>query len=226
VTVEASHLRVWFAAPAAAATFDATTLEAGEQQAWNALRTDRRRRDWAVSRVLSGSVTVPDSACRSLSHSHAHAALAGGPAGGAVGVDLEWMATRDFAGMAQIGFSPAEAAYIAMIGEPARRRAVFYELWTLKEACTKALPAAAGRPAAMPLRERGRAWRDTPNRPVVARDCVCAACRRATLARLGLRSRRRTGAHDRHVRMAGSAACQLPVRHRFASRADAQPATR
>ena len=41
--------------------------------------------------------------------------------------------------MAEIGFSPAEAAYIAGIGEPAQQRAVFYELWTLKEACTKAL---------------------------------------------------------------------------------------
>jgi len=41
--------------------------------------------------------------------------------------------------MAEIGFAPAEAAYIAALGEPVQRRAAFYELWTLKEACTKAL---------------------------------------------------------------------------------------
>ncbi len=139
MALEASHLRVWFAAPAAAAAFDVAALAGGDRETWNSLHSDRRRRDWAVSRVLLGSVVAPDSACRSFSHSHAHAALAFGPDGGCVGVDLEWMATRDFRGMAEIGFSPAEAAYIAGIGEPAQQRAVFYELWTLKEACTKAL---------------------------------------------------------------------------------------
>ena len=41
--------------------------------------------------------------------------------------------------MAELGYSPAEAALIASLTEPGQRCAAFYELWTLKEACAKAL---------------------------------------------------------------------------------------
>jgi hypothetical protein len=54
-------------------------------------------------------------------------------------VDVEWLAPRAFTGMADVGYWPAEAAMIASRAEPAQRCAAFYELWTLKEACAKAL---------------------------------------------------------------------------------------
>jgi hypothetical protein len=139
VDPEASHLRIWFATPAAAGAFDPDALSDAERATWADLRSERRRADWAVSRVLLQGNALPAACARSLTHSRAHAAVATGPSGGAVGIDLEWLAPRDYAGLAEIGFSATEAAFIATIDDPPQQRAAFYELWTLKEACTKAL---------------------------------------------------------------------------------------
>lgn len=131
--------QVWLATPDAAAALDPTSLDAGERAQWACLRTERRRRDWAASRSLLRAASADSSRARSLSHSHAYAALALAPPLTSVGVDVEWLAPREFVGMAEIGYSRAEAALIASITEPGQQRAAFYELWTLKEACAKAL---------------------------------------------------------------------------------------
>jgi phosphopantetheinyl transferase (holo-ACP synthase) len=132
-------LQVWLATPEAAAPFDPASLDAAEREEWARLRTGRRRLDWAASRSLLHAASIGAHGARSLSHSHAYAALALAPGSTAVGVDVEWLAPREFAGMADVGYSPAEAALIASLAEPGQRCAAFYELWTLKEACAKAL---------------------------------------------------------------------------------------
>lgn len=132
-------LELWLATPEAAAALDPASLTEAERDEWAGLQTPRRRRDWAASRRLLHAAAAHDTSCaRSLSHSHAYAALALAPASTAVGVDIEWLAPREFAGMAELGFSAAEAAFIASHAEPGKCRAAFYELWTLKEACAKA----------------------------------------------------------------------------------------
>lgn len=130
---------VWLATPEAATALDPTSLDAVERAQWVCLRTERRRRDWAASRSLLRAASADTRSARSLSHSHAYAALALAPALTSVGVDVEWLAPREFVGMAEIGYSPAEAALIASLAETGLQRAAFYELWTLKEACAKAL---------------------------------------------------------------------------------------
>jgi len=132
-------LQVWLATPEAAAALDPASLDAAEREAWARVRTGRRRLDWAASRSLLRAASSDRSSARSLSHSHGYAALALASPATAVGVDVEWLAPREFAGMADVGYSPAEAALIASLAGPGQRCAAFYELWTLKEACAKAL---------------------------------------------------------------------------------------
>jgi len=131
-------LQVWLATPEAAAALDPASLTEAERAQWAGLQSKRRRRDWASSRTLLRAASVDTRSARSLSHSHAYAALAFAPAAAAVGVDIEWLAPRNFASIAELGFSAAEAAFIASLAEPGKCRAAFYELWTLKEACAKA----------------------------------------------------------------------------------------
>ena len=57
----------------------------------------------------------------------------------AVGVDVEWLAPREFRGMASVAYCPAECAPLASLDDPQDLCATFYELWTLKEAFAKAL---------------------------------------------------------------------------------------
>lgn len=130
---------VWLAPPEAAARFDPSCLAAGELAEWTALRTERRRLDWACSRALLSAVPDAGNHIRSLSHSHGFAALALTPATIAVGVDIEWMASRDFKSMAGIAYSHPEAAYLASLEDPVDLCARFYEYWTLKEAFAKAM---------------------------------------------------------------------------------------
>ena len=130
---------VWLAPPEAAARFDPSRLAAGELAEWIALRTERRRLDWACSRALLSAVPDDGNHIRSLSHSHGFAALALTPATNAVGVDVEWLASRDFKGMASIAYSKPEADYLASLEEPVDLCAKFYEFWTLKEAFAKAM---------------------------------------------------------------------------------------
>ncbi len=102
-------------------------------------RSARRRRDWASSRALLSAVNVERDQQSSLAHSHGYAALALAPRAVAVGIDLEWMAPREFLGMANIAYSADECALLASLDDPRELCSTFYELWTLKEAFGKAL---------------------------------------------------------------------------------------
>lgn len=130
---------VWLATPAAAALLRPEDLPPSLQSEWRALRTERRRRDWAASRVLLNGVAGIDCHSSSLSHSDAYAALALAPSGQSVGVDIEHIRPRAFVGMARIGFADDEARYLESIADQRIRGEIFYTLWTLKEAFAKAL---------------------------------------------------------------------------------------
>lgn len=130
---------VWLATPAAALLFDPSRLGAADRAEWDGLHTARRREDWASSRALLGAVPRSDRHAISLSHSRGFAALARAPRQVAVGIDVEWLSTRDFLSMARTAYSPAEADELATIDDQANLRGRFYEAWTLKEAFAKAL---------------------------------------------------------------------------------------
>jgi len=129
----------WLAPPEAADFFDPSRLVGSEREKWASLQTARRRRDWASSRALLGAVGVKSEQRSSLSHSRGYAALALAPHAITVGIDLEWMAPREFLGMANIAYSTDECALLASLDDPRDLCSTFYELWTLKEAFGKAL---------------------------------------------------------------------------------------
>lgn len=135
----ARGMEAWLALPEAAGHFDPARLVGREREQWSALQTPRRRRDWASSRALLNAAAGTSAQSSSLSHTHGYAALALAPRAYAVGVDLEWMAPREFLGMASIAFGPEECALLASFDDPRDLCATFYELWTLKEAFGKAL---------------------------------------------------------------------------------------
>lgn len=83
-----------------------------------------------------------------LAHSGALAVAAVAPGGGGVGVDIERVRPLDdLEGTVRVAFTPAEAAPLLALAEPARLRA-FYEAWTRKEAVLKALGLGLGQPGA------------------------------------------------------------------------------
>jgi 4'-phosphopantetheinyl transferase len=135
----AHGIKTWLATPEAADQFDPSRLHGSDRAEWANLQTPRRRRDWASSRALLAAAGLTSNQGSSLSHSHGYAALAVAPLTVAVGVDLEWLAPRQFLGMADIAYSEAERALLASIADPEGVCAMFYELWTLKEAFAKAL---------------------------------------------------------------------------------------
>jgi hypothetical protein len=130
---------VWLATPAAALLFDPARLGAADRAEWNGLHTARRREDWASSRALLAAVPGADGHASSLSHSRGFAALARAPGQVAIGVDVEWLSSRDFLNMARTAYAPAEADELASLEDAASLRDRFYEAWTLKEAFAKAL---------------------------------------------------------------------------------------
>lgn len=130
---------VWLATPDAADRFDPSRLAGTDHDAWTAIGTRRRRIDWASSRALLDAVPVGAGRHSSLSHSRGFAALALVPDSVAVGVDIEWLAPRNFVGMADVAYAAAETDHLAALDEPTERSARFYEFWTLKEAFAKAL---------------------------------------------------------------------------------------
>lgn len=132
-------IEVWLATPDAAGRFDPSELDDADRAAWAAIHTSRRRRDWESSRALLAAVPVAGERRSSMSHSHGFAALAVAPAKVAVGVDVEWLATRDFRGMADTAYSAEECACLAALDDPSELRSTFYAFWTLKEAFAKAL---------------------------------------------------------------------------------------
>lgn len=129
----------WLATPEAAGQFDPGRLVGPDRDAWARLRSARRRRDWAASRALASAVSAGAGLSVSRSHSHGYAALALAAEPVLVGVDVEWLAERDFRSLAEIAFTPEEARFLAALARDDDRRAAFYELWTLKEAFAKAL---------------------------------------------------------------------------------------
>lgn len=132
-------IKTWLASPQAAAHLDPSRLVGRDRQEWATLRTTRRRRDWASSRALLSAASIGSDQASSLSHSHGYAALALAPRAVAVGVDVEWLAPREFLGMASVAYCAAECALLASLDDPQDLCAAFYEFWTLKEAFAKAL---------------------------------------------------------------------------------------
>lgn len=138
LTQSLGTVTVWLAAPGAATLFNPANQTSEDRNRWPSLRGQRRRLDWMVSRALLAGVSPQHGVPVSLSHSHGHAALALGPPGFQVGVDLEFIRHRDAMSIARWAFSPRECAEIEALDESARLRQ-FYALWTLKEAFAKAL---------------------------------------------------------------------------------------
>jgi phosphopantetheinyl transferase (holo-ACP synthase) len=129
----------WLATPEVGREFEPERLDVADRLAWTWLKSTRRRRDWAVSRALLAAVAADAEHEVSLSHSHGYAALALAEKPVAVGVDVEWLAERDFRSLAEIAFTTDEARFLAELEGDDERRAAFYDLWTLKEAFAKAL---------------------------------------------------------------------------------------
>ncbi len=138
---------VWLATPDARGRFQPTALTEADRQVWSTIRTDRRRRDFEVSRALACALPAWPGERRSLSHSHGHAALAAATHA-SVGVDLEVCVPRDGASLAASAFAADEFAVVAGHPRVEDRALAFYEVWVLKEACAKAL----GRPLVDVLR--------------------------------------------------------------------------
>lgn len=75
-----------------------------------------------------------------LSHAGRHALLAIGPAGLALGIDIEALdAVADLDALARVCLSPDEQAAFAGLADDAVRREAFLRLWVRKEACLKAI---------------------------------------------------------------------------------------
>jgi len=132
---------VWFSTPEAASHLEPARLNPADRLTWHRLRSSRRRLDWASSRALQQAVSddAPGAGNSSVSHSRGHAAVARNSGSWSIGVDLEWLAPRDFLGMAHTAFADEEVLELESLEDPAQVCARFYEYWTLKEAFAKAL---------------------------------------------------------------------------------------
>lgn len=140
-TDSGARTEVWLATPEAASLLDPVQLDEADRLTWNSQHTLRRRLDWASSRALQQALSddARDDWSNSLSHSRGHAALARASGNLSIGVDLEWLAPRDFRSMASMAFTPEEVRELESLEDPAQVCTRFYEFWTLKEAFAKAL---------------------------------------------------------------------------------------
>jgi len=129
---------VWLALPQSINFFDGGALSPAERERFAARRSQRRRDEFAVSRALMAQVRTTPGAVTSLTHGDGLAALACGPANGAIGVDLERHRPRDVLALARFAFSPVELSALAALPETQRTQR-FYTLWVIKEALAKAL---------------------------------------------------------------------------------------
>jgi 4'-phosphopantetheinyl transferase len=86
---------------------------------------------------LYAQVSAPPAAVTSLAHSTGHAALALGPPGCRVGIDLEAAAPRAVVRLAALCFAPEEVRELEAVTATIALRN-FYVHWTLKEAFAKA----------------------------------------------------------------------------------------
>jgi hypothetical protein len=129
---------LWLASPDAAVRFDSQAQSFEDRRRWARGLPAQRSSAWAVSRALLAHVDPGDRA-RSLSHAGGFAALAVGPAGSRIGVDLEHVdPRRDPLRLARFAFDAREAAQLEALRGAARTER-FYVLWILKEAAIKAL---------------------------------------------------------------------------------------
>jgi hypothetical protein len=190
--------QLWFASPQTPDHFDPAILTEPDRRRFDSMRHPRRREEFSLSRALLARAAVPATASLSLSHSGGHAALASGPAGCAVGVDIERHRARDVASIAQFAFSESESAALLALAPPERER-LFYLLWVMKEAFAKALQL----PLLEALRscifnQRGSSWfGSVPTRhcwsvlafeprPKISLAIACVANQAEGLARTGL----------------------------------------
>jgi hypothetical protein len=138
----ATEIVLWLATPDAAHAFRADALGAADRLRYERIRSERRRRDFQVSRALLQRLGAPGTP--SLSHSGGYACAAHIKASAApdcaIGVDLEAHQPRDEVKLARFAFSEAELHSI--VERTARQQEDrFYALWTLKEAAAKAIRA-------------------------------------------------------------------------------------
>jgi hypothetical protein len=131
---------VWFGTAAAASRLLASPLSATQTAELATRKSARRRQDWLVSRaVLQAATQAANVGQVGLAHSRGTAAVVTASEATLLAVDIEVMVERDFAAMARLAYSPAEAEFVSSVADPLERRSAFYELWTLKEASGKAL---------------------------------------------------------------------------------------
>jgi len=146
--VDRQLTQLWLAGPEAAAAADRDRFDAADRERAARLAGRRKEAEWLASRALRQRVATVAQGITSLSHAAGHAALAVGPPECRLGVDLEAVTPRDVLRLAKFSFTPAEAAQLETLPGVAAMRH-FYLLWTLKEACAKAL----GLPLFAALRE-------------------------------------------------------------------------
>jgi phosphopantetheinyl transferase len=129
-------VNVWVATAEAAQLFDPKQLSDPERDRLACLRSPVRRQEFCVSRALQQHC-LTSAAPASLTHSGGLAALAVGPPGSRIGVDLELHRPRRHLSIARFAYSVEEAEWLA--AETDERASLFYTLWVAKEAIAKAL---------------------------------------------------------------------------------------
>ena len=144
-----TFLQLWLAGADSAACYQPQALDDGDRRRLQQHPKLEQRADWQVSRCLKQQAALP---ALSLSHSRGAALLACGSGLGAVGVDIEYLKARDFAGLAEWCCSEQEQQWLAQGGWQAEP---YYRLWCLKEALIKA--AGLAFPADLP--QTGLRWR-------------------------------------------------------------------
>lgn len=130
--------QAWLAPPQAAGRFDPARQSPADAARWPTLNAPGRRREWAASRALLAHLTDLGERHASLSHSQGWSAALLAPEGLRVGLDLEWLRPRDVLALARHAYDPREVEALEALPEP-ERALRFHLLWTLKEACAKAL---------------------------------------------------------------------------------------
>lgn len=135
-------------------------LPAAEQEELDSLRLPARQRGFVLSRTLlrhllathsglppeamqfaraaSGRLLLPGKGLWEISLSHGAGFVAAVVATAPCGVDIERPRATPVANLAQRYFAPAEAEWLRT-RDPATAERDFFRLWTLKEACAKAL---------------------------------------------------------------------------------------
>jgi len=131
-------VKVWLAGSEAAALADLDSLDEADRTRAARLVGSRKESEWLASRALRQRVGLDPGAPTSLSHAAGHAALVAGPPGYRVGVDLEAVKPRQVLRLATLSFGSDEAGQLESLG-PVQAVQHFHVLWTLKEACAKAL---------------------------------------------------------------------------------------